>query len=96
MCVASGAKPAELVQVVPRDSPHTTCSIFPALPKAAQLCWLKNNLPPRLLQGQRLAGCGLTRLLWPAGRLLAHYSPPGSTNVLMNALRAFIVCQGLF
>lgn len=59
-------KPSKLAQVVPRDSSHTTCSIFPALPKAAQFCWLKTKLPPKLLPGQRLAGCVVTLLLRPA------------------------------
>ena len=74
------------------DSSNSTSSIFPASPKAAQLCWLRANLPCRLLQGQCLAGCGLTPFLRPA-----RFSPTMPLQVApVNPLRAFIVCQGLF
>lgn len=92
MCTPVSAKPAKLAEVVPRDSSSTTCSIFPALPKAAQLCWLRSNLPSRLLQGQLLAGSGLTLFLW----FRPTMPPPGSINCTDKSLRAFIACQGPF
>lgn len=56
MCRPVSAKLAKLALVVPWDSPNTTCSIFPALPKTAQLGGRKSNLSPSFLQGQLLAG----------------------------------------
>ena len=89
------AKPAKLAEAVPRDSSNTACSIFPSLPEAAQLCWLRSNLPSRLQRGQLLAGSGLTLFLRPAW-FSPTMPPPGSSNCTDTALRAFIVCPGPF
>lgn len=89
------AKPAKLAEAVPRDSSNTAWSIFPALPEAARLCWLRSNLPSRLQGGQLLADSGLTLSLQPAW-FSPTMPPPGSTNCTDTSLRAFIVCPGPF
>lgn len=75
-----GAKPTKLAQVCLVILPTPHAPFFPALPKAAQLYWLKSNLPKRLLQGQLLAGSGLILFLQPAQFRSAPVTPPGSTN----------------
>ena len=91
-------KPAKLAEVTPHDSSNTTCSIFPAPPEAAQLYWLKSNLPARLLRGQLLAGSGLTLFLRPAqfSPVRPHCALSRCTNCTNKSLKAFIVCRGPF